>query len=49
MEEALERRRLCQIWNYTPEELDRADARRLLHDTALLDLFDAEVRRKAGK
>ena len=40
------RRHLCQMWNYTPEELDRADARRVLYETALLDQWDEEMRRK---
>lgn len=42
------RRRLCQMWNYTPEELDRADARRVLHESQLLWLYDDEVARKAN-
>lgn len=42
------RRHLCQMWNLSPQELDLADARRLLHDTALLDLWEAEMRKKAG-
>ena len=43
------RRHLCQMWNYTPEELDRADARRVLTETALIDLYEAELRRKNGQ
>ena len=41
------RRKFCQMWNYTPEELDRADARRVFQETILIDLFEAEMRRKA--
>lgn len=41
------RRHLCQMWNYTPEELDGANARRLLHETALIDLYESELRKKA--
>jgi hypothetical protein len=36
------------MWNLSREELDRQDARALLRDTALIDLYEAEVRKKNG-
>ncbi|MCC6772131.1 MAG: hypothetical protein IT360_13050 [Gemmatimonadaceae bacterium] len=41
------RRRLCQMWNCSPAELDQLPARRTLHETALIDLFEAEMRARA--
>lgn len=41
------RRKLCQMWNLSREELARQDARSLLRDTELVDLWDAEMIRKA--
>ena len=42
------RRDLCQMWNLSRAELRLEDARSILHDTALIRLFEAETERKAA-
>ena len=42
------RRDLCQMWNCSPAELAQMDARQVLHETALIRLYEAEVAKKRG-
>jgi len=39
------RRKLCQMWNCSPAELAAMDARKLMHETALVEQWDSEMRR----
>lgn len=41
-------RKLCQMWNLSRAELAAQDARTLLRDTALIDLWETEMSRKAN-
>ena len=43
------RQHLCQMWNLSREELARADARSLLRDTALVDLWASEMQKKGAR
>ena len=41
------RRKLCHFWNCSPAELAQMDARRVLHETALIELYE-DARPKSG-
>ncbi len=40
------RRKLCHMWNCSPAELAQMDARTVLRETVLIDLYESEVAKK---